>query len=107
MIRSHQQKDAGYKLHRWAGSWSDPPCITIFSAPNYCQHGNPASILVTGNESQKARVLVYEECSQKNYFLPDTETGLYPEKPFDVFNYFMPAIGEWMNEIFTSVINKI
>ena len=38
LIRAHEQKDEGYKLHKWAGENEDPPCITIFSAPNYCQH---------------------------------------------------------------------
>ena len=36
LIRAHQQKDQGYKLHMWDGPDKEPCCITIFSAPNYC-----------------------------------------------------------------------
>ena len=61
MIRAHQQKDAGYKLHMWAGKNEDPVCITIFSAPNYCGHENPGSIFVTGSPKVKDRVLCYDE----------------------------------------------
>ena len=43
-------------MHYWAGEDEegnnlDPPCITIFSAPNYCGHRNPGSILVTGSKN--------------------------------------------------------
>ena len=90
----------GYKLHKWAGEDEDPPCITIFSAPNYCQHGNPASILITGTKKEKAKVLVFEECNYHNYFLPEAETGAFPEDPYDAFRWFMPAMNEWLTEIF-------
>ena len=65
LVRAHQQKDMGYKLHLWAGKDEegvdrDPPCITIFSAPNYSNHQNPGSILITGDANKKARVLVYD-----------------------------------------------
>ena len=36
LVRAHEQKDDGFKLHMWRGESDDPPCITIFSAPNYC-----------------------------------------------------------------------
>ena len=68
LIRAHEQKDDGFKLHMWAGEDEDPPCITIFSAPNYCQHKNPGSILVTEHQGEKARILTYDQYKH-NYFL--------------------------------------
>ena len=38
LIRGHEEKCYGHKFHLWRGEDEDPPCITIFSAPNYCQH---------------------------------------------------------------------
>ena len=100
MIRAHQQKDAGYKLHMWAGQDEDPPCITIFSAANYCNHDNTGAILITGSARRKTQVLVYPECTYKNYFLPDPETGAYPEDDYDLFSWFMPAMNEWLTSMF-------
>ena len=91
----------------WAGKDEDPPCITIFSAANYCQHENPGSILITGNAKRKAQILVYQECKYKNYFLPDAETGLPPESDHDIFTWFMPAINEWLTEMFRTWLDKI
>ena len=91
----------------WAGKSEDPPCITIFSAANYCGHENPGSILITGNAKAKAQILVYDECQYTNYFLPNAETGRYPEEPYDCINWFMPAMGEWFTEIFQTVIDKM
>ena len=88
LIRAHQQKDHGYKLHMWAGEEEDPPCITIFSAPNYCDHMNPGSILITGTASAKASILMYEESKTKPYYLPDLEIGGYPDDPFDAISWF-------------------
>lgn len=84
----------------WAGKDEDPPCITIFSAPNYCDHDNPGSILVTGSAKKKTSVLVYEECPNKPYYLPDYETGESPEDPFDAINWFKPAMEEWLDQIY-------
>lgn len=106
LIRAHQQKDDGYKLHMWKGKGNDPPCITIFSAPNYCGHQNPASIFVTDfDHSQK--VLVYEEYPVRQYFLPDWTTNEYPTEPYDIFRWFMPCMREWITQFFNTVISKI
>ena len=91
----------------WAGEEEDPPCITIFSAPNYCDHMNPGSILITGTASAKASILMYEESKTKPYYLPDLEIGGYPDDPFDAISWFQPAMNEWVSEIFTKILNKM
>ena len=52
-------------------------------------------------------MLVFEECSYHNYFLPEAETGAFPEDPYDAFTWFMPAMNEWLTEIFQTWLNKI
>ena len=93
----------------WNGKGKDPPCITIFSAPNYCGHENPASIFVTDKNKGSAgsKILVYEEYHRNTYFLPDYETGEHPDDPFDVLTWFMPAFREWTTQFFNTVISKI
>lgn len=61
VVRAHQEKDQGFKLHMWAGQAEEPVCITIFSAPNYKGHENPGSIFLTGSDTEKDRVLCFEE----------------------------------------------
>ena len=68
LIRAHEQKYCGHKFHLWRGEDKDPPCITIFSAPNYCQHRNLGAVLVFKNQGEKAQVLTYSQ-HQHNYFM--------------------------------------
>ena len=91
----------------WAGKDEGPVCITIFSAPNYCQHDNPASIFVTGSATEKDRVLCYEESAHRNYMLLDRETCEYPEDPSDAITWFNEAMCEELSQIFKSILTKI
>ena len=52
IIRAHQCKQKGYKMHHWNGKDEFPPVVTVFSAPNYCgAHGNEGAVLISeGNE---------------------------------------------------------
>ena len=93
----------------WAGTNEDPPCITIFSAPNYCEHENPASILITGTSAEKAKVLIFME-SCHNYFLEDHRNDdriIYPMVPNDIFTSFAPYMCNWLTEIFQTVLDVI
>ena len=36
IVRAHQVMEEGYKLHYFLQDVDVPPCITVFSAPNYC-----------------------------------------------------------------------
>lgn len=102
--------DEGYKMHMWAGPQADPPCITIFSAPNYCEHENPASILITRNGSEKAKILTYME-SCHNFFLPDNDPDddrtTFPMIPHDAFTSFAPYMKNWLTEVFQIILDKI
>ena len=109
-MRAHEQKDDGYKLHLWAGADAEPPVITIFSAPNYCEHENLAAILVTGSATEKARILTYYE-SCGNYYLPDhqvddeTERVFYPLIPHNAFTSFAYLLKEWITQIFQTILD--
>lgn len=56
MVRAHEVKMEGYKLHLWNGEEEFPPVITIFSAPNYCDiYHNKAATLIYENEDIEMR----------------------------------------------------
>ena len=76
LVRAHQQKDLGYKLHMWHGNAAEPPLITIFSAPNYCGHENFGAIMITGqDEEEKTKILIYAEQEYyKPFFFPRLDT---------------------------------
>ena len=90
----------------WGGKDKEPPCITIFSAPNYCGHMNLGSIFVTG-PNMESRVLTYEESKTKRYYLIDRETSEYPEEPFDAFRWFMPTFSSLVAQVFNVITSKI
>ena len=45
IIRAHEAQLDGYKMHKWGGK-DFPMCITIFSAPNYCDvYNNKGAVI--------------------------------------------------------------
>ena len=80
IVRAHEVKQEGYKMHLWNGEDEFPPVITVFSAPNYCgTHENKAGILIF--EEEEVDVRVFTEKMDKPYLLPNE-----PRK--DAFAYF-------------------
>jgi len=69
LIRAHELQKRGFKFHNWGEEDDEPTCITIFSAPNYCQSTNEAAIMSL-SEDRKIDVLTFEETSNKPYALP-------------------------------------
>ena len=48
IVRAHECKQDGFKMHLWNGEEEFPPVITVFSAPNYCgTHENRAGVIIT------------------------------------------------------------
>ena len=70
LIRAHEEEGEGYKFYMWDKKINDPKCITIFSAPNYCNHENRASIFLAST-SEKSKVLTYGESPYNMYYLRD------------------------------------
>lgn len=68
-MRAHQQKQPGYKFHTWDGPNEFPPCITVFSAPNYCASDNDAAVMIS--EGDKVDVRTFTERKDKPYVLPE------------------------------------
>ena len=55
IVRAHQQKQSGYKFHTWDGPNEFPPCITVFSAPNYCASDNDAAVMISDGDRVDVR----------------------------------------------------
>lgn len=69
VVRAHQQKQTGYKFHTWDGPNEFPPCITVFSAPNYCASDNDAAVMIS--DGDKVDVRTFTERKDKPYVLPE------------------------------------
>ena len=54
IIRSHEVKDMGYEIGH------DGKCITVFSAPNYCDTmGNQGAYIILNGKDMKPQFEVY------------------------------------------------
>lgn len=61
VIRSHEVKDMGYELAH------DGKCITVFSAPNYCDTmGNKGAFIILNGKEMKPNFEVYEAVPHPN-----------------------------------------
>ena len=97
LVRAHEEEGDGYKFHMWDGNKNDPTCITIFSAPNYCNHENNAAVFLVCPE-QKSRVLTYGESSYTMYYLRDR---------VDALTTFIPALVEETNYILECLVQYL
>ena len=55
IVRAHQVKQSGYKFHTWDGPNEFPPCITVFSAPGYCNSDNDAAVMISDGDKVDLR----------------------------------------------------
>lgn len=61
IIRSHEVKDMGYEIAH------DGKCITVFSAPNYCDTmGNKGAYIILNGKEMKPNYEVYEAVPHPN-----------------------------------------
>lgn len=77
LVRAHQVQETGYLFHSWHGDEEFPPCITVFSAPNYCGHGNEAALMISDGEAVDVRT--FNTYKKKPYVLQDRQ---------DAFSYY-------------------
>lgn len=78
-------------MHRWGGPNAFPPCITVFSAPNYCgNHGNKGAVIML--EDGKMGIKQYRDVDAP-YHLPG---GI------DLFKWSMPYLIDKVTELITS-----
>ena len=73
--------------------------MTIFSAPNYCNHENDAAVFLV-EPGKQSRVLCYGESPYQMYYLRDRVDGLTTFMPAIVEElvYFMECLFEFCNE---------
>ena len=93
VVRAHQQKQTGYKFHTWNGPNEFPPCITVFSAPNYCASDNEAAVMIS--EEDKVDVRTFTERQDKPYVLPEH---------VDAFSVFQPRLNSLVLDAIYNVL---
>ena len=55
IVRAHEMKLEGFKFHCWDGPEAFPPCVTIFSAPAYCNSDNDAAVMISEGDDVDIR----------------------------------------------------
>lgn len=79
VVRAHQVKQTGYKFHTWDGPNEFPPCITVFSAPNYGASENDAAVMIS--DGDRVDVRTFTERQDKPFVLPEREDALSVFQP--------------------------
>ncbi|ELP83612.1 serine/threonine protein phosphatase 2B catalytic subunit, putative [Entamoeba invadens IP1] len=93
VVRAHQVMEEGFKLHYFLQNTDIPPCITVFSAPNYCDmYQNKASILKINAEN-----ICFEQFENVDhpFNLPDF---------FDCFSFSLPTFMEVIVNILSELV---
>ena len=94
LVRAHEEEPEGFKLHLWGTTMSsEPRCITIFSAPNYCNHDNDGAVLLV-DPGDQTKVLCYGPAPYQMYYLKDRDDGLIT---------FLPAVVEEVNYLWECI----
>ncbi|BFU24633.1 Ser Thr protein phosphatase putative [Entamoeba histolytica] len=74
VVRAHQVMEEGYKLHYFLQDVDVPPCITVFSAPNYCDmYHNKGSFMRLEPDS-----ICFEQFDAVDHptYLPNMQDGI-------------------------------
>jgi serine/threonine-protein phosphatase 2B catalytic subunit len=88
IIRAHEAQLEGFKFYKWKKKVDFPSCITIFSAPNYCDvYNNKGAIMKFNNNLFN---LVQFNCSPHPFLLPDFQ---------NIFSWSIPFISERSKKI--------
>lgn len=83
VIRAHEAQLEGFKMYKWNKNVDFPTCITVFSAPNYCDVYNNKAALIKFNNN--VFNLVQFNCSPHPFLLPDFQ---------NLFSWSLPFISE-------------
>lgn len=85
IVRAHEVQAEGYHLHHFLKKDREhPPCVTVFSAPNYCDmYNNKAAMMVITEEGYTFKQVGWAE---HPFYLPDMMDGLTWSFPFVIEN---------------------
>ncbi|GKT26535.1 Serine/threonine-protein phosphatase 2B catalytic subunit [Aduncisulcus paluster] len=86
IIRGHEVEEKGFRMRKVLPGSAFPPCITVFSAPAYCDlYANKAAFLDVGRKHLHVRTF---DASPHPYVLPSFQNVLSWSFPFVVENMY-------------------
>lgn len=80
IVRAHEVQLDGFKFYKWSKKSSFPPCVTVFSAPNYCDVYNNKGAIIKFNQN-KINVFQFNY-NPHPYVLPDFQNTISWSLPF-------------------------
>eukprot|EP01107_Rhizomastix_libera_P016498 TRINITY_DN6915_c0_g1_i1.p1 TRINITY_DN6915_c0_g1~~TRINITY_DN6915_c0_g1_i1.p1 ORF type:complete len:551 (+),score=120.39 TRINITY_DN6915_c0_g1_i1:26-1654(+) len=96
VIRAHEVTDDGFKEHRFLTKSEIPLCVTIFSAPNYCDlYENQAAVMVINEQTYQYRQF---RAVHHPFFLPDF---------IDAFSFSVPFLMENLVMMLSEMVIEI
>ncbi|CRK90452.1 CLUMA_CG004156, isoform A [Clunio marinus] len=96
IIRSHEVKDMGYEVAH------DGKCITVFSAPNYCDTmGNKGAYIILNGKDMKPQYEVYEAVPH-----PNVKPMMYANSLMNLIIQLQIIINDLKFEIFANVLGS-
>eukprot|EP01122_Echinamoeba_exundans_P011238 TRINITY_DN4402_c0_g1_i2.p1 TRINITY_DN4402_c0_g1~~TRINITY_DN4402_c0_g1_i2.p1 ORF type:complete len:797 (+),score=246.92 TRINITY_DN4402_c0_g1_i2:221-2611(+) len=99
IIRAHQVKETGYEEHKFSQTPPErqhPLCITVFSAPNYCDsYQNTAAYLEINDEEYNFVQFTWQD---HPYVLPDFSDG---------FRFSMPFVSENLMKFILDILELV
>jgi len=94
LIRAHEAQLEGFKMYKWNKKIDFPTCITVFSAPNYCDvYNNKGAVIKFKNNLFN---LIQFNYAPHPFLLPDFQ---------DLFTWSLPFISEKISEMLFKIIN--
>jgi serine/threonine-protein phosphatase 2B catalytic subunit len=92
LIRAHEVQMEGYKFNAFSETSSNKLCLTLFSAPNYCEVYNNRGALLKIDPFGSLKLETFAQSKDSPYFLPDKE---------DLFEFGIDYLTSQILDVFT------
>lgn len=92
----------------WDKCVKNPVCITIFSAPNYCNHENEAAVFLV-SPGEKSKVLTYYQSPYSIYYLKNRDDALTIFFPglVEEIQYMLECIEEYCKDSTPDMLSRL